>query len=76
MREMGGDVDTFEECLDGMMTQSEHIKLLGSRFGQNKQWLWNRDKVLSRDIIDGPNVWSRPNLFGHPRSRALLGLHL
>jgi hypothetical protein len=32
MREMGGDIDAFKECLDGMMTQSEHIKLLGLRF--------------------------------------------
>ena len=31
-REMGGDIDAFEECLIGMLTQSERIEPPGSHF--------------------------------------------
>jgi ABC-2 type transport system ATP-binding protein len=31
-REMGGDLDAFEECLIGMLTQSERIEPAGSHF--------------------------------------------
>jgi ABC-type multidrug transport system ATPase subunit len=31
-RELGGDIDAFEECLIGMLTQSERIEPAGLHF--------------------------------------------